>query len=120
MSLTLAPASMLADEVRGSNKKARSLSAWVRQAIRAVSLSDKATGVSAANTRAGHHFNASVWADTSKLAYPLSSRSRGRSRHVADNEHSPFRPTGSYHRGSYPRLFDSFDRKAARRTPRLD
>jgi hypothetical protein len=36
MRLSLAPASMLADEVRGSNKKARSLSAWVRQAIRAV------------------------------------------------------------------------------------
>ena len=36
MRLLLAPASMLTDEVRGSNEKARSLSAWLRQAIRAV------------------------------------------------------------------------------------
>jgi hypothetical protein len=44
MRLSLAPTSALTD-ARGHNEKARSLSAWLRQAIRAVvSLSDQATG----------------------------------------------------------------------------
>jgi hypothetical protein len=101
MRLSLAPASMLTDEVRGSNKKARSLSAWLRQANRAVvSLLDKATGESAVNTRAGLTPTHPGKRTQLKLAFPLSPRCPVRSRHGADNEHSSLRPTGSYHRGS--------------------
>jgi hypothetical protein len=84
--LSLALASALTD-ARCNNEKARSLSAWLRQAIRAVvSLLDKATGESADNTLTGHGFNESGLADASKLASSLSLRRPARSI-GADNEH---------------------------------
>ena len=102
MRLLLAPASMLTDEVRGSNEKARSLSAWLRQAIRAVvSLRYKATGESADNTRAGLTPTYPGKRTQLKLTSPLSPRLPSRSRHGADNEHSSLRSAGSHHRGAY-------------------
>jgi len=60
--LQLAPTTALT-VARGHNKKAhRSSLAAERQAV--VSPSDKATGESADNTRAGHNFNASGCSDT--------------------------------------------------------
>jgi hypothetical protein len=77
----------LTDAVGLQTNKARSLSAWLRQAIRAVvSLPNKPTGVSVDSTRAGLHSNTSGLVDTSKQANSLSSRSPGKSRHRADNE----------------------------------
>ena len=102
MRLSLAPASMFTDEVRGSNKKARALSAGEHQGQRAVvSLSDKATGVSALTPAPVFHSNVSGLTDTSKQANSLSLRWPGRSRHGADNERPTFRDSGSNNRGSY-------------------
>ena len=86
MRLLLAPASMLADEVRGSNEKARSLSASLRQAIRAVVSWLKPTGESVGapapvipSTHPGERTQ-------SKSANSLSLRPPGNARYGADNE----------------------------------
>jgi hypothetical protein len=90
MRLSLAPASMFTDEVRGSNKKARALSAGEHQGQRAVvSLSDKATGVSALTPAPVFTSTHPGKRTTSKLARSLSPRWPGRSTHEAGNE----RPT---------------------------
>jgi hypothetical protein len=84
--LPLARASTFTDAA-GNNEKARSLSAWLRQAIRAVvSLPKKPTGVSACNTRAGLTPTHPGKRTTSKLAFLLSLPSPGNSRPGADNE----------------------------------
>jgi hypothetical protein len=101
MRLTLAPTSALTD-ARGHNEKARSLSAWLRQAIRAVvSLSDKPTGESVVGPAPVFTSTHPVTRTASKLARSLSLRRPSRSRHGATNEHSSLRSAGSHHRGSY-------------------
>lgn len=89
---TEALASMLAD-ARCHNEKARNLTAWERQVRAMVSLSDKATGVSAltpapviTSTRRGER-------TTSKLTRSLSLRSPLKSRHGAGNERPIIRET---------------------------
>jgi|GEM_PF-2974482 len=97
MRLLVAPASTLAD-VGCHNEKARPLSAWLRQAIRAVvSLSDKATGVSVGapapvitSTHPGKR-------TTSKLAILLSRRRPVRSI-GATHERSSLRSASPNHR----------------------
>jgi hypothetical protein len=90
MRLSLAPASMLTDEVRGSNKKARPCLRDGNRERAVVSLSDKATGESASNTRAGLTPTYPGKRTQLKLACPLSPRLPGRSRHGAGDEHSSF------------------------------
>jgi hypothetical protein len=88
MRLQLAPTTALT-VARGHNKKAhRSSLAAERQAM--VSPSDKATGESADNTRAGLTPTYPGKRTQLKLATTLSSRLPSRSRHGADDEHSSF------------------------------
>jgi hypothetical protein len=89
MRLTLASASMLTD-AGCHNEKARSLSAWLRQAIRAVvNVPNKPTGVSALTPAPLFTSTHPGKRTTSKLAKSLSPRWPGRSTYGADNE----RPT---------------------------
>jgi hypothetical protein len=88
MRLTLAPASKFADEVRGSNKKARP---YLRgcDRVRAMANLNKPTGVSATNTRAGLTPTHPGKRTQLKLARSLSLRPPDRSRRGASDEHSP-------------------------------
>ena len=88
MRLTLAPTSALTD-ARGHNEKARSLSAWLRQAIGAVvSIPNKPTGESVVAPAPVFTSTHPGKRTTSKLARSLSLRWPGRSTYGAGNEHS--------------------------------
>jgi len=76
--LRLALASTLTD-ARGHNEKARNPTTWQRQVRAVVSQSNKATGVSADNTRAGLTPTHPGKRTQLKLAKPLSLRRPARS-----------------------------------------
>jgi hypothetical protein len=79
------------DVVGLQTNKARALIAGEHQATRAVvNLSDKATGVSADNTRAGHHSNASGISGHAEAFNSLSSSLPDWSRFGAGNERPTF------------------------------
>jgi hypothetical protein len=88
MRLHLAPTSALTD-ARGHNKRP-ALTAWLRQARAVVSLSDKATGVSALTPAPVFTSTHPGKRTTSKLARSLSPRWPGRSTYGANNERPTF------------------------------
>ena len=90
MRTTLAPTSALTD-ARGHNEKARSLSASLRQAIRAVVSLVKPTGESVGAPAPVTSSTHPGLADASKLASSLSPAPPGNARYGADNERPSFR-----------------------------
>ena len=82
----LVPASTLTD-VRGNNKKARPLSAWLRQAIRAVVRFSKPTGGSASNTPADLTSTRPGKRTRQSWQASLSLRPPGKARHGVGNEY---------------------------------
>jgi len=94
MRLNQAPAPMFTDAA-GNYEKARALTPCEYRGQRAVvNVSNKPTGVSADNTRAGLTPTRPRERTQLKLATLLSPRSLGKSRCEADNERSSFRETG--------------------------
>jgi hypothetical protein len=88
----------LTDVVGLQTNKARSLSAWLRQAIRAVvSLPNKPTGESVDRTPPVITSTHPGIRTTPKLARSLSLRPPGKARHGADNElHISRNPSSHY------------------------
>jgi hypothetical protein len=86
---------LFTDAVGLQTKKARPLTAWRRQVRAVVSQSEKPTGVSADNTRAGLTSTRRGERTTSKLAKSLSLRSPVKSRHGAGDERPTIRQASS-------------------------